>query len=100
MRDIRGFAREMSPALAISGFNEFVVANVGLLVNLWALSLGPVSLVAAVTATSSLFLLVYGFLAALFFRGALGEQMSTVSVATKVVSMVFIVAGVVVIAVN
>ena len=100
LREIWGFAKRMSPALAIFGLNEFVVANTGMLVSLWAVSLGPVSFVTAVTATSSLFLLAYGFLAALLFRGALGEQMSTASVAIKVLSMALIVAGVVVIAVE
>lgn len=100
MREVWGFARWRSPALGIFGLNEFVVANTGMLINLWAISLGPVSLVTAVTATTSLFLLVYGFALALLFKGALGEQLSVGSVAVKIVSTVMIVVGVAAIAIK
>ena len=100
IREVWGFARRRSPALGIFGLNEFVVANTGMLINLWAISLGPVSLVTAVTATTSLFLLAYGFALALMFKGALGEQISAGSVAVKIASTVVIVAGVAVIAIE
>ena len=100
MREVWGFARRKSPALGIFGLNEFVVANTGMLINLWAISLGPVSLVTAVTATTTLFLLAYGFALALLFKGALGEQISAGSVAVKIVSTVMIVAGVAAIAIE
>ena len=100
MREIWGFVRNRSPALGIFGLNEFVVANTGMLINLWAISLGSVSLVTAVTATTSLFLLAYGFAMALVFKGALGEQISTGSVTIKVVSTATMVAGVAVIAIE
>ena len=100
LREVWGFARQRSPALGIFGLNEFVVANTGMLINLWAISLGPVSLVTAVTATTSLFLLAYGFALALLFKGALGEQLSGGSVAVKIVSTAVIVAGVAAIAIE
>jgi uncharacterized membrane protein len=100
MREVWGFVRNMSPALGIFGLNEFVVANTGMLINLWAISRGPVSLVTAVTATTSLFLLAYGFVLALVFKGALGEQISKGSVTIKVVSTATMVAGVAVIAIE
>jgi len=100
LKEVWGFARRKSPALGIFGLNEFVVANTGMLINLWAISLGPVSLVTAVTATTSLFLLAYGFALALLFKGALGEQLSAGSVAVKIVSTAVIVAGVAVIAIE
>ena len=100
MREVWRFVRSRSPALGIFGLNEFVVANTGMLINFWAISLGPVSLVTAVTATASLFLLAYGFALALVFKGALGEQISAGSVAVKVVSTATMVAGVAVIAIE
>ncbi|MCX8214790.1 MAG: EamA family transporter [SAR202 cluster bacterium] len=100
MREVWGFVRSRSPALGIFGLNEFVVANTGMIINLWAISLGPVSLVTAVTATTSLFLLAYGFALALVFKGALGEQISAGSVAIKVVSTATMVVGVALIAIE
>ena len=100
MREVWGFAKQRSPALGIFGLNEFIVANTGMLINLWAISLGPVSLVTAVTATTSIFLVAYGFALALMFKGALGEQLSAGSVAVKVISTGIIVAGVAVIAIE
>ena len=98
MRDVIGFFRHRSPALALFGFNEFVVANCAMLLMLWAISLGPVSLVTAINATSSLFLVIYGVLLALRFPGALGEQVSPGAVAIKVLSTALIVTAVATIA--
>ncbi len=100
LKEVWGFVRAKSPALAIFGLNEFVVVNMGMLINLWAIFLGPVSLVTAVTATTSLFLLAYGFVLALLIRGALGEQISRVSIAVKLLSTLMMVAGVVAIAIE
>ena len=98
MRDVIGFFRRRSPALALFGFNEFVVANGAMLLMLWAISLGPVSLVTAINATSSLFLVIYGVLLAMRFPGALGEQVPPSAVAIKVLSTALIVASVATIA--
>ena len=54
--------RDRSPALAVFGVNEFLVVNTGMVLNLWATSLGPVSLVTALSASTSLFLLLYSTL--------------------------------------
>ena len=62
MVELRGMIRDRSPALAIFGVNEFLVVNTGMVLNLWATSLGPVSLVTALSASSSLFLLLYSTL--------------------------------------
>ncbi len=86
--------RQRSPALGIFGANEFLVANTGMLLSLWAISLGPVSLVTALAATSSLFLLVYSTLLALRFKGMLGEQITRRAVAVKTLAIGLIVAGV------
>ena len=55
--ELRRMIRYRSPALAVFGVNEFVIVNTGMVLNLWATSLGPVSLVTALSASSSLFLL-------------------------------------------
>ena len=97
VRELRGMIAERSPALAIFGVNEFVIANTGMLLNLWATSLGPVSLVTALSASTSLFLLVYTILLSLRFRGMLGEQVGGQAVMVKAVATTLVVIGVAVI---
>ena len=46
--DVRSYFSKGSPALLFVFINEFITAQVGLVTLLWALSLGPVSLVSAV----------------------------------------------------
>ena len=74
--DVFKMARQKSFGLGIFAVNEFLIANIGMLLNLLALSLGPVSLVSAITATSSLFLFLYGSILGIRFRGFLGEQVN------------------------
>jgi drug/metabolite transporter (DMT)-like permease len=95
--DLRKMIAERSPALALFGVNEFVIANTGMVLNLWATSLGPVSLVTALSASTSFFLLVYSVLLSLRFRGMLGEQVGRQAVMVKAVATTLIVAGVAVI---
>ena len=97
LADLRRMVAERSPALAIFGVNEFLIANTGMLLNLWATSLGPVSLVTALSASTSLFLLVYSVLLSLRFRGMLGEQVGGQAVMVKAVATTLIVLGVAVI---
>ena len=92
-------ARQKSFGLGIFAVNEFLVANIGMLLNLLALSLGPVSLVSAITATSSLFVFLYGSILAIRFRGFLGEQVNSRTLAIKGISTMMIVGAVVVIAI-
>ena len=94
VRDVARFFRRRSPALLFVGANEFIVANVGLLITLWALSLGPVSLVTALVGTRSLFVVLYSTGVALVWKGSLGEETSRGVVAVKVGSAALIVAGV------
>ena len=98
-RDIRGYFVQRSPALLFVGFNELVVANAGLLLMLWALSLGPVSLVTALLGTRAMFVVVYSTGLALIWNGALGEETTRGALAVKVGSACLIVAGVAAIAV-
>ena len=95
--DFRRMIAERSPALALFGVNEFVIANTGMVLNLWATSLGPVSLVTALSASTSLFLLVYSVLLSWRFRGMLGEEVGRQAVIVKVVATTLIVVGVAVI---
>lgn len=96
--DVRGYFSRRSPALLFVSTNEFLTANVGLLLLLWALSVGPASLVTALFSARALFVVLYSTGLAIIWRGALGEQTSTGVVATKILSTVLIVAGVVAIA--
>ena len=95
--EVRRMIAERSPALGLFGLNEFVIVNTGMILNLWATSLGPISLVSALTGSSSLFLLVYSTLLGLRFRGLLGEQVGRRAVIVKASATTLIVAGVMVI---
>ena len=92
--ELREMIRDRSPALAVFGVNEFLVVNTGMILNLWATSLGPVSLVTALSASSSLFLLLYSTLLGLQFRGMLGEQVNPRAITVKAVATMLIVAGI------
>jgi len=95
--DVKGYFLHRSPALVVVAVNEFITANIGLLLLLWALSLGPVSLVTAVVSSRALFVVIYSIGLATIWRGALGEQISARIVVIKVISAGLIVGGIVVI---
>ena len=92
--ELRGMVRDRSPALAVFGVNEFLIVNTGMILNLWATSLGPVSLVTALSASTSLFLLFYSTLLGLQFRGMLGEQINPRAIAVKAIATGLIVVGI------
>ena len=94
LREVVGFVRGRSPALLFVGVNELFTANVSLLLTLWALSLGPVSLVSALVGTRALYVVLYSTGLALVWKGALGEETSPRALAVKVGSTALIVAGV------
>ena len=95
--DVRSLLTKRSPALLIVSLNEIVIANVGLVLTLWALSLGSVSLVTALLGTRAFFVVAYSTLVAVVWRGALGENITPSTIAVKIVSTVLIVSGVAVI---
>ena len=97
-RDVAGFVRSRSPALAFVALNELVIATTGLLLLLWALSLGEASLVTALNGTRAFFLVLYSTALALVWKGALGEVVTRGAIAVKVGSTALIVAGVAAIA--
>ena len=93
-RDVRSYLSRRSPALLLVGVNELIIANAGLLLLLWALSQGPVSLVTALLGTRALFTVSYSILLTIVWKGALGEETSWSAVAVKLGSTALIVAGV------
>lgn len=95
VREFAHLVQRRSPAFIIVGFNEVVLASVSNIAIIWALSLGPVSLVSALIASRSLFVVLYSTIAAMRFRGFLGEDISGGTVIIKVVATTLIVAGVI-----
>ena len=89
------FVRERSPALLFVSANELVIANASLILLLWALSVGPASLVIAVAGTRSMFVVVLSTVLALVRKGALGEETTPLAIAVKVGSTSLIVGGIV-----
>jgi uncharacterized membrane protein len=92
--DVRSLIARRSPALLIVSINELVIANAGLLMMLWALSMGPVSLVTALIGTRAFFVVLYSTALAIVWRGAMGEKITAGTVVVKVGSTALIVAGV------
>ena len=92
--DVKRFFKERSPALLFVASNEFITANVGLITFLWALSIGPASLVSAVYGTRALFIVLYSLSIATIWKGALGEETSSGTILKKVFSTSLIVGGV------
>jgi uncharacterized membrane protein len=88
------FVRQRNRGLLLVALNELVIANSSLILMLWALSTGPVSLVTALVATRSMFVVIFSTLVALIWRGALGEVTTTRVIAIKVGSTGLIVAGI------
>jgi uncharacterized membrane protein len=96
--EVRGYFRRRSPALIFVGINEFFTANLGLILFLLALSKGPAALVLGLIGTRAMFVVLYSTVLALVWRGALGEEISFVTVCAKGLSVVLIVFGVIAIA--
>jgi len=97
--DVKRLFSAKSPALLFVVTNEFITAQVGLITLLWALSLGPASLVSAVVGTRALFTVLYSMVIANIWPGALGEETSTGSRLSKLVSTLLIVAGIAAVAI-
>ena len=100
LADILLFFRRRSPALGYMALNQFVVANTSLFLLLWGLSLGPATLVTALSSLRTLFLVAFAIALSLIWRGALGERTTPGAIAVKLGSTSLIVAGVAAIAVR
>ncbi|MQG00311.1 MAG: hypothetical protein FI727_05650 [SAR202 cluster bacterium] len=92
--DVKSLINERSPAFLLVAVNDFVTAQAGLIMMLWALSIGPASLVGAVAGTRALFTVLYSIGISKIFIGALGEDISTGSVMVKLLSTLLIVGGI------
>lgn len=95
LRDVLGHFSRRNPALLVVATNEFVLATIGILLLLWALAEGPVSLVTALSGTRALFIVIYSTTLAMLWRGALGEDRSLRAVTQKMISSTLIVIGIV-----
>jgi uncharacterized membrane protein len=94
LAEIGGYLSKRSPVLLIVSINEFITANLGTLLLLWALSEGPASLVTAAVGTRALFVVLFSIGISLMWNGALGEQMSAKTILIKIISTMLIVSGV------
>ncbi|MCH2525574.1 MAG: EamA family transporter [Dehalococcoidia bacterium] len=92
--DVKSLVSARSPAFLLVAVNDFVTAQAGLIMMLWALSIGPASLVGAVAGTRALFTVLYSIGISKIFIGALGEDISTGSVMVKLLSTLLIVGGI------
>ena len=93
--DLMLLIRRRSPGLALASFSQLVLVNGAFLLFLWALSIGSVGLVSALTSTRSLFVLLYSATLSLRFRDLLGERVTRGVVAIKLSAITLIVVGVV-----
>ena len=89
-----------SPAIKLVGINELVTANISLLLIVWALSLGPVSLVSSIASTRVLFVVILGLIVGKYSNKSLGEELHKRTIATKVIGALLIVIGIFGITVN
>lgn len=92
--DIKSLVSARSPAFLLVAVNDFVTAQAGLIMMLWALSIGPASLVGAVSGTRALFTVLYSIGITKIFISAMGEDISTGSVLIKLLSTLLIVGGI------
>tara|TARA_Y100000590_G_scaffold107066_1_gene121803 strand:- start:76 stop:981 length:906 start_codon:yes stop_codon:yes gene_type:complete len=97
--DVKSYFSNRSPALLFVFINEFITAQLGLMTLLWALSLGPASLVSAVVGVRALFTVLYSTVIASIWTGALGEETSRGSIAIKLTSTLIIVLGIAAVAI-
>ena len=98
LEQVLWFLRTRSPALRYVAVNQFVISNGSQFLFLWALSLGPTTLVTALSSLRTFFVVVYAIVLSLVWRGALGERNTRSTIGLKLVSTVLIVGGIAVIA--
>ena len=92
--EVKGMIKKRSPAIVLVTVNQFVTAQVGSFMLLWALSLGPASLVTTVAASRALFAFIYSICLTKVWVGLLGEDTSNDSVLMKLVSTLLIILGI------
>jgi len=97
--DIKSMFSKRNPALLLVIINECIIVQLGQIILLWALSIGPVSLVSAIVGSRALFTVLYSMGITKLWSGALGEENSTGTVLTKLFATGFISAGIVAISI-
>ncbi len=97
--DVKNMIRERSPGLTLVIINQGITAQIGSIMLLWGLSLGPASLVTTVGGSRVLFALIYSIGLSKVWDGLLGEDTSSQSILLKVSSTVLVVAGIAVISI-
>ena len=98
LEQVLWFVRTRSPALRYVALNQLVISNASQFLFLWALSLGPTTLVTALSSLRTFFVVAFAIALAKVWRGALGEVTTPATVTVKLFSTALIVAGVAVIA--
>ena len=94
VEDVKRLIKRRTVAVPLVIFNELIAANGSLLLTVWAISMGPVSLVSAIVSTRSLFLLVYTTILGLISKEFLGEEISLVGILFKLLATLMIVTGI------
>ena len=98
LEQVLWFVRTRSPALRYVALNQLVISNASQFLFLWALSLGPTTLVTALSSLRTFFVVSYAIAISLAWRGALGEVSTPATVTVKLTSTILIASGVAVIA--
>jgi uncharacterized membrane protein len=93
--NLTALIRNRSSGLIIFGVNEFIVANLGLILLLTALTKAPASLVLALAGTRAMFVVLFSTALALVWKGALGEDTAHRVIALKIAAVTLIVGGVI-----
>ena len=100
LEQVLWFVRTRSPALKYVALNQLVISNASQFLFLWALSLGPTTLVTALSSLRTFFVVVYAIGLSMVWRGALGEVSTPATVTVKIFSTMLIVSGVAFIAIG
>lgn len=82
----------------VAGIN--FISKVGLLFNIWAISLGPVALVNATEGMQVLFVFIIASLLTVFAPKIIKEELDKKNVMLKVVAMILMIVGVIVLSLN
>ena len=92
--EVKALVRERSPALTLIMLKQGFTAQVGIFMLLWALSLGPASLVATVSASRVIFSFIFTIVLSKIWVGILREDTSSQSILIKLLSTGLVVAGI------
>ena len=92
--EVKTLFRERSPALTLIMINQGFTAQVGSFMLLWALSLGPASLVATVSASRVIFSFIFTIGLSKIWVVILREDTSNQSILIKLLSTGLVVAGI------